>query len=177
MKKTFWIACLGCLLSLGSSAAFAASDPGGLMGLKWTGSESDCKKLNLCSERTLTVSDAIPQERLYSGKPSEMNGIPVRGSSFAFNENKFYMGAVFFDPRKASFEELKTSLVKIHGQPNSTGPRGAAWLLGKTRIILYKGESTHGVTYAHVPDFNKVAKLKNYPGANPPPAAPPKKKK
>jgi hypothetical protein len=43
--------------------------------------------------------------------------------------------------------------------------------------MLYQGESYHGVVYAHVPAFNQVAKIKNYPMPAPPPAPPAKRKK
>jgi hypothetical protein len=174
-----WLACFALLMILvGTSNVRAAADPGGFAGLAWTRPEADCKKFMLCSEQPLAVSDAIPQETIYSGKLKTISGIPVRDSSFTFHEKKFYMGTAFFDPEKMPFEELKSSLVKSHGQPKSVGPRGAAWLLGNTRVILYKGESYHSVSYAHIPGFAKVAKLKNYPVPAPPPAkAAPSKKK
>ncbi|MFO7707401.1 MAG: hypothetical protein R6V84_04445 [Desulfobacterales bacterium] len=132
----------------------------------------------LCSEQTLAVPDVIPQETVYSGKLKNLNGIPVRDASFAFHEKKFYMGTVFFDPDRITFEALKSSLAKGHGRPRSEGTKGASWLLGSTRVILYKGESYHAVSYAHVPGFTKVANLKKYPKPTPPPAkAAPSKKK
>lgn len=178
IQSTRWLACIGILLMLAAGDARAAADPGGLAGLQWAKPEGDCKKLMLCSEQTLAVPDLIPQETIYSGKLKVLNGIPVRDSSFAFHEKKFYMGTVFFDPGKTKFEALKESFAKNLGRPTSAGTKGASWLLGNTRVILYKGESYHAVSYAHVPGFTKVANLKMYPKPTPPPAkAAPRKKK
>ncbi len=173
----FRLACMGWLLVLGAAGAHAASDPGGFAGAAWAIPEANCRKLNLCSDRALPVPDAVAQERVLAGRIKAIGAIPVNNSSFAFYNDRLYLAAAFVDPRQASFESLKQALVKAHGAPRSAGPRGAAWLLGNTRVMLYQGESYHGVVYAHVPAFNQVAKIKNYPMPAPPPAPPAKRKK
>lgn len=177
MKHYFGFGLVVVVALFGSSALLAASDPGGFMGLKWTQTVGDCKKKGLCSDRSLTVPDAAANEAGYYGIPRKLNEIPVQFSSFAFHENRFYAATAIFDPQEASFDDLKHSLTKLHGQPKTSGPKTAAWALGQTNVALYKGESFHGVVYSHGPGFAKVAKIKNYPGADPPRTPSVKKKK
>lgn len=176
-QSIYRLASVGLLLIVVAAGAQAASDPGGFAGAGWAIPEANCRKLNLCGDRALPVPDAVPRERVLSGRLKAIGGIPVKDSSFAFYNDRFYLGTAFVDPRQASFESLRQALVKVHGAPRSAGPRGAAWLLGNTRVILYQGESYHGVVYAHVPTINQVAKIKNYPMPAPPRTAPAKKKK
>ena len=125
----------------------------------------------------LTVPDAIANEKGYYGASNKWNGIPAKFSSFAFHENRFYTATTVFDPREASFDDLKHSLTKTHGQPKTSGPKTVTWVLGQTNVALYKGESFHGVVYSHRPGFAKVAKIKNYPMVDPPKTSSAKKKK
>ena len=177
MKHYFGFGVVAVVALFSASAVFAASDPGGFMGLKWTQTVGDCKKKGLCSDQSLTVPDAIANEKGYYGASNKWNGIPAKFSSFAFHENRFYTATTVFDPREASFEDLKHSLTKTHGQPKTSGPKTVTWVLGQTNVALYKGETFHGVVYSHGPGFAKVAKIKNYPMVDPPRTPSAKKKK
>jgi hypothetical protein len=163
---------LSVLIVLIAGAAHAAADPGGFAGLTWARSEADCRNQKLCSDQGITVPDAPAREKQYLGKLTELNRLPVKVSSFAFFENRFFMGTASFDAKRVSFDSLKAALVKLHGKPRSTGPRGAAWVLGNSRIVLYQGETYHGVAYAHLPTYTKMLKAKT-----PPPPAPANKPK
>lgn len=173
-----WPAIIALGLVLGAAGAHAnAPDPGGFARAAWASSEKECARLNVCTEQPLAVPDVVANEKVLVGGIREIGGVPVTRSALSFYNNRLYLGSAFFDSRRTSFDELKGALVKAHGAPKSTGPRGAAWLLGKTRIILHQGERFHGVVYAHIPTMNEVAKLKGYPQPPPPPAPPAKKKK
>lgn len=177
MKHYFGFGLAIVIAFFSSSALFAATDPGGFMGLKWAQTVGDCKKKGLCSEQSLTVPDAIPQESGYYGIPEKLYEVPAKFASFAFHENRFYTATTIFDSQKVPFEDLKNSLIKIHGKPKSAGPKTTTWLLGQTNVALYKGDSFHGVVYSHGPGFAKVAKIKKYPIVEPPQTSSAKKKK
>ncbi len=179
-RKGFWLVCLGMLGMVVAGAAAAASDPGGFQGLFWARPADACLKAGLCENRKLPVEDALAGKEIFlAARTKSFQGLPVRDGSFGFHENRFYTANLFFHPRQAPFERLREALVAQHGAPKASDARGAFWQLGNTKILLYKGQQFHGLTYAHAPEMAKVAKAKNYPqpAAAATPAAPPKKKK
>ncbi len=168
------------LILITAGGAPAASDPGGVQGLAWAKPADACIQAGLCANKTLPLENALAgKEQFLAGRMKEFHGLPVRDASFGFHENRFYTANVFFQPAQAPFERIREALTREHGTPKSADARGAFWQLGNTKILLYKGEHFHGLTYAHAPEMAKVAKAKGYPQppAPAPAAAPAKKKK
>jgi hypothetical protein len=176
-KKSLMGLMAAAVLLLAAGQAAAAGDPGGFLGLKWSQGTADCKKQGVCSEEIITVDDQLAGETIQRGVANTYSGIPLRFSSMAFYNNKFYLGAMVFKPRSGLVANLKGSLVKEFGKPRFENPKAASWTVGNTKITLSKNETVCGLVYAHVPTWTAVAKAKNYPtGARPAPAPAPKKK-
>lgn len=175
-KKVIFLMLLTVLSCFGIDSTQAAPDPGGFLSLKWSQPATDCKKLGICSDTTLSVEDQINGETIYRGIPQTLAGVPLTFSSLAFYGNKFYLGTAVFKPQDSSYENLKNSLIKEYGKPKKDFAKGANWQIGNTKVALYKGESLCGVVYAHAPTFASVAKIKKYPSlAAATPTAPKKK--
>jgi hypothetical protein len=149
----------------------AASDPGGFLGLKWSQSPADCKKLGLCSNDAIIPQDKLTSETIYKGKTAVINGVELRFSSFAFNSSKYYLGTAAFDSSLSSYDTLKNALIAKHGKPTVETSVASSWTIGSTRILLTNDKSTGALMYANIPLFKEVAKLKKYPL----PKVPPKK--
>jgi hypothetical protein len=141
----------------------AASDPGGFLGLKWSQSPAECKKLELCSNGTIMPEDKLVSESVWKGKSTNIDGVNLRFSSFAFNNSKYYMGIAAFDSSSSSFDALKKALIAKYGKPTAETPMVSSWTVGKTRILLSNEKSTGALMYVNIPLFNEVAKAKKYP--------------
>lgn len=165
------------LLLLAGGAAAAGADPGGFLGLKWSQTPTDCRQQNICREETIAVTNPIPGETILRGVADSYAGIPLRFSSMAFYNNKFYLGMMVFKPRPALVDKLKASLVKEFGNPRFESAKAADWTVGGTKITLSKDETVCGLVYAYLPVYTGVAKAKNLPLPRPAAPAPAPKKK
>ena len=100
----------------------AASDPGGFLGLKWSQSPAECKKLGFCSNDKIKPKDKLVSEIVFKGKTTDIDGVELRFSSFAFNNSKYYMGIAAFDSSSTSFDTLKNALIAKYGKPTAATP-------------------------------------------------------
>lgn len=151
--------------------AHAATDPGGFLGLKWAQSPAECQNLGLCSAETVSTDDQINGETVFKGTAENLDGVPLRFSTFSFKNNKYFLGVASFDSAGDTFGTLKKALISQHGKPRVESARMASWTVGKTKIQLTDGKKVGGLVYTHVPTFTEVAKAKKYPL----PMTPPKK--
>jgi hypothetical protein len=181
MKK-IWVVWLLCAVVLlyGYHPALAASDPGGVFGLKWSQSIEDCKSAGVCSNDTIPVEDKLKDETILYGTQTETAGLPLLFSSLGFYKGKLYRAVMMVKPGESAasaFEALKKDLSAQYGSPNSQNLRSAVWSLGSTKVTLARGEKTCGVMVAHEPTYMTVAKLQGFPYYTPPPAQKKTKKK
>jgi len=140
-------------------AAAAVKDPGEFMGLKWLKSAAECKRLGLCTDEPIDVSDKLKDELVLRGTSYEIYGIPVWFTSFSFLNNRHFLGVASFEPGSSSFEKMKEKLVSAYGKPKMESSQMASWTLGNTRIQLTSG----GVAFCHIPTLSGVSKAKQYP--------------
>lgn len=147
------------LLMTAGAAPAAVKDPGEFMGLKWLKSAEECKKLGLCTDEPIDISDRLKDELVLRGVPSEMFGVPVQFTSFSFLKDRHFLGVAVFEPGSSSFEKMKAKLASTYGKPKMESSKMASWTLGNTRIQLTGG----GVVFSHIPTFSAVSKAKKYP--------------
>jgi hypothetical protein len=178
MMKTGLIGSLiAAILFLNLQPVGAASDPGGVFGLKWSQSDRDCRKAGVCQDETLPVKDLLKDETVYYGTQESLAGLPLQFASVGFYKGKLYRAVMMFKPEEKAFDQALRDLSVRHGKPEKQNARSAVWSLGSTRITLARGEKTCGVMYAHEPTYAACAKLKGSPYYQPPPPPPAKRTK
>jgi hypothetical protein len=163
MKNVFLLFVMLTACFLDAPSIDAASDPGGFLGLKWSQSPAECKKLGFCSSDEIKPQDKLSSETVFKGKTTVIEGVELRFSSFAFNNSKYYLGTAAFDSSANSYDTLKNALIAKHGKPTVTTSAAASWTIGKTRILLTNDQRTGALMYANIPMFTEVAKAKKYP--------------
>lgn len=157
---------LGVALAAGGANG-AAKDPGGVFGLKWDQSATECKKKGFC-EKAIKPEKPIKGETLFVGKADLGWDAAVQSATWSFYNGKVYFGSVLlkpttFKPNFLLYREALSKLSDVYGPPASAGSRTATWVLGKTKITLSRGEEATGIAAAYVPTFTQVAKIKKLP--------------